>query len=442
MIWRVSKKISVIILLMSFFVALTAGAETVNIDASKLVSSVEVSFSPSSGSFVEGSTFEVPIIIDTKGASINGVDIRIDFDPSRLVIVRPSSGVSIIGVWVGPPEFDNARGTVSYTGVVPGGMVSSSGVIATMTFKALRTGDTSVSVRSDSSVLLNDGSGSKAAVGLGSAHYKIIPKAPGGVNIFSETHQFSSNWYNNNSPVVSWDKDPGVVGFSYVLDNNPSTVPGNVINSAETTKSFENLADGLWYFHIKANKAGVWGAPGHFLIKIDTTPPADFKPQTNFVVAATVLVERTLVSFFTTDNLSGIDHYEVGVIDKSQPVTVSPVFVQAESPFQVPISSGSKLQVIVRAIDKAGNTRDASIDVKVPFVLTQFIQDYLVYILIFIILAGLVGLIIHYLIGHHIIRYMRRIISIMKREDAAGKANIQPLPPTVKPNPPMIVPPS
>jgi hypothetical protein len=399
------------------FVGLPAKAQTISIDASKLVSHVEVFLSPSSGSFVQGSTFDVPIIINTKGVSINGIDIKVDFDQSRLAIVQPSSGISVIGVWVEPPKYDNSRGTVSYTGVAPSGVNSSSGLIATMTFKALRTGSAAVSLRSDSNILLNDGSGSKVAVSLGGAHYNIIPKAPEGVSVFSETHQFSDNWYNNNSPVVSWNRDPGVVGFSYVLDNNPSTIPGNTVNITDTTKSFENLADGLWYFHIKANKASVWGTTGHFLMRIDTTPPADFKPETNYLVAATILVERTLVQFFTTDNLSGIDHYEVGVIDKSQPTTVSPVFVQAESPFQVPISKGSKLQVIVRAIDKAGNIRDSSIDVAVPFVITKFIQDYLVYILISIILAGFVGLIFHYLVGHHIIRYLRRAFKIMKKEE-------------------------
>ena len=55
--------------------------------------------------------------------------------------------------------------------------------------------------------------------------------------------------------------------------------------------------------------------------------PADFKPKAEYLVAATIMVERTLVSFLTTDNLSGIDHYEVGVIDKSQPATESPVFL-------------------------------------------------------------------------------------------------------------------
>ena len=141
-------------------------------------------------------------------------------------------------------------------------------------------------------------------------------------------------------------------------------------------------------------------------MQIDTAPPAEFKPEINYIVAAT-LVERGLVSFLTTDNLSGIDRYEVGAIDKSQPITESPVFMQSESPFQVPLSSGGNLVVIVRAIDKAGNVRDASADIKIPLFITKFIKGYPIYILIFIISIGLVGLIViiaRYLFRHHIVK--------------------------------------
>src|SRR3989344_7957086 len=401
----------------SFLLTTAAYAET-TIDASRLVPHTEVSFSPRSGSFVEGSIFQIPIFINTKNRSVNGIEVRINFDKDRLSIVNPTGGTSVIGVWVEAPVYDNTRGTVSYVGVVPNGITTGAGLVGTITFKAKAAGHATVSVTSASKILLNDGLGTQTVVDLGRGDYEILVKAPDGVVVFSETNPIQDNWYNNNNPVFSWIKDPGVAGFSFILDNKPFTIPDNTIDSEDTTKTFENLNDGLWYFHIKAVKNGAWGTTGNFLVRIDTTPPAEFKPQANYIVAATVLVERTLVFFFTTDNLSGVDHYEVGVIDKSQPPTESPVFVQSDSPFQVPLTSGSKLRVIVRAIDKAGNARDESIDVQAPFVITKFIQDYLVYILIGIIILGLVMLIAHYLFGHHIIRYIRRVLQIMKKEEA------------------------
>ena len=416
MIVQIKKKLFLIILLSFFATPFLMYAQTVNVDASKLLAHTEVSLSPRSGSFVEGSTFQVPILLNTRGRNINGIEVRVNFNKDKLSIVNPTGGTSIIGVWVEPPGYDNTRGTASYVGVVPNGITTQSGLIGTITFKAKAPGNAVVSISSNSNILLNDGLGTKTQVDLGRAEYTILTKAPEGVQIFSETHPIQSDWYNNNTPVVSWIKDSSVSGFSFELDNKPNTIPDNKVDEEGTTKIFNALSDGLWYFHIKASKGGIWGTTGHFLMRIDTAPPAEFTPETNYLVAAVVAAERTLVSFFTTDNLSGIDHYEVGIIDKMGPLTESPVFVQAESPFQVPLNAGGKLEVIVRAIDKAGNVRDESVDVKMPFVITRFIEDYLVYILIAIILLGFVMLILHYLVGHHIICYISHIKQILRKE--------------------------
>ncbi|OHA91889.1 MAG: hypothetical protein A3J09_00045 [Candidatus Zambryskibacteria bacterium RIFCSPLOWO2_02_FULL_51_21] len=393
-----------------------AHAQIVNLNASDLIPKIELSFSPRTGSFTEGSTFDIPILINTKGVSVNGVEIRINFDKDRLEIVKPSSGQSIIGVWVEPPSYDNTRGFANYVGIIPSGITTSSGSIGSITFRAKKTGRATLSFAASSKVLLNDGFGTEATLLLGRSEYTIISKAPEGVRVASETHPFSSEWYNNNSPILFWDKDPGVTGFSYILDDKPTTIPENTIIGNETIKAFENLEDGLWYFHVKANRNGAWGAPGHFLVRIDTTPPADFTPEVDYLLAAAIFTERALVSFFTTDNLSGIDHYEVGVIDQNQPVTVSPVFVQTESPYQVSLTS-DKLSVLVRAVDKAGNIRDVSILVGPPSLIGKFIKDNLVYILLAIILAGLIGLTFHYLVGHHIIRYLRKASELVKKEE-------------------------
>lgn len=390
------------------FVGFPVYGQGVNVDASKLLATAEVSFSPRSGSFEEGSTFQVPILVNTKNRSINGLEIRVNFDSSKLSIINQTGGISIIGVWVEPPKYDNTRGIASYIGVIPGGMITQSGLVGTITFLAKATGVASVSITSNSKVLLNDGLGTEAITNFGRANYTILTKAPEGVQIFSETHPVQSDWHTNNSPIVSWIKDVGVNGFSFEIDNKPNTVPDNVVDTEDSTTSFNNLSDGLSYFHIKAIKDNVWGATGHFLVRIDTVPPARFTPEIDYLVAAIIFTDRTLVSFFTTDNLSGVDHYEVGIIDKNQPLTESPVFVQAESPFQVPLQTDGRLEVIVRAVDHAGNVRDESVAVEAPFFLTKFISEYIVYILAGIILLGLIILILHYLFGHHLIRVLKK----------------------------------
>jgi hypothetical protein len=413
------------ILLGSFLGIAIVNAQTVNIDASKLLAKADIILSPRTGSFVEGSTFQVPILVNTKGRSINGIEVRINFDKNKLMIVNPSGGTSIIGVWVEPPGYDNTKGTASYVGVIPSGITTDAGLVGTITFKAIKTGQAVVSVSSNSKILLNDGLGTAAILNLGRAEYSLLVKAPEGVKIYSETHPLEDTWYNNNYAVISWEKDPGIGGFSFSIDDKPYTIPDDTIDTEDTSKVFNKLDDGLWYFHIKANKGNVWGTTSHFLLRIDTTPPAEFTPEANYLVASAATIERTLVSFFTTDNLSGIDHYEVGVIDKSQPLTKSPDFIQSESPFQVPVTSGSQLQVIVRAIDKAGNIRDESVNIQVPFVFTKFIKDNLVYILFSIILIGLAILIIHYVFKHHIIRYFRRTWRTMETEENVNNTRMR-----------------
>jgi hypothetical protein len=392
-------------------------AQSIKIDANKIQYKPEVSFSPRSASFTQGSTFEIPILLNTKGKSINGVEVRITYDKDRLSIVKPSSGTSIVGVWVEPPKYDNENGTASFVGVIPAGIVTDSGLIGSITFKALKTGRASISINSTSNLLLNDGLGTQVSFDSIPASYTIIPKMSDGIRVYSETHPFQDEWYRSPNPVILWEANGATEGYSYEFDNKPNTIPDNTIDTKENIKSFEKLSDGLWYFHIKPINSGISGNTTHFVLRIDSTPPAEFKPESNYVLAAVGFVERTLITFFTTDNLSGIDHYEVGIIDKSQPVTVSPVFVQTESPYQVPIKSGSNLHVIVRAIDKAGNIRDSSIDVKPPLVITKIIKQYLVYILIAIILIGFVALIMHYIFGHHIIRYIKEVIKKVKDEE-------------------------
>jgi hypothetical protein len=421
------RKIIYIVIITSLFYcsSFNVNAQTINIDASKLLTHAGVSFSPRSGSFEEGSTFQVPILINTNNRSINGIEIRVNFDRNKLFIVNPISGTSIIGVWVEAPKYDNTQGTASYVGVIPGGITTGSGLIGAITFKAKAPGKAVVSIDNRSKILLNDGLGTETILDAGRAEYSIFPKAPEGVEIFSETHPIQSNWYNNNSPVISWVKDLNISGFSFVLDNKPNTIPENNIMTEDNTKSFASLNDGLWYFHVKAVKNNAWSTTGHFLVRIDTAPPAKFKPNVDFLVASNDSKERTLVSFFTTDNLSGIDHYEVGIIDKSQPLTESPTFIQTESPFQIPIQDNGKLQVIVRAVDKAGNVRDESIDVHKPSTLIKFLQEYPVYILIAIILIGMMGMVMHYLLGHHILRSFRRVRQMLNKEEREEEKYIE-----------------
>lgn len=404
------------ITLLSFVsVSPVAAQRTVNINASDAAAHANVFITPQTATFIEGSTFEVPIYVNTQGHSINAVDLHVVFDANKLSIVQPSGGKSIIGLWVQPPSYDNTKGTAKISGTIPGGITTDSGLLVTITFQAKASGEATIGFSNETVVLMNDGLGSAAILGTNRAKYTIVPKPPAGVTVYSETHPFQDHWYNNNNPVLTWDEEPGTTGFSYLLDNEPNTVPDNTITASDTVKSFENLNDGIWYFHIKALKQKIWGNTTTFVIKIDTGKPAEFTPTTDYVSAA--VINRFLISFFTTDSLSGVDHFEVGVIDKAQSITESPVFVQTDSPYQLPLNNSKNLQVIVRAFDKAGNVREESISVSAPFLPLKWLTDHAVIVLLIALALILLLIIFHYLIGHRIIRRLRRAFQYFESTD-------------------------
>lgn len=417
------KKLQVALILATFLIYPIAFATPLfaqnytQYEASELVPRSEIYLSPKSGSFEEGANFEIKILLDTLGNNINAVDLNLSFNPKKLSIVNPSSGNSIFGIWVEAPTYDNTKGTARLSGVIPEGINTNSGLIATITFKANETGNASIKIEDSSQVLINDGFGTKTISTFGRSDLTILAKAPGGINVYSDTHSSQNKWYNNNSPSLFWDEDPQIDGFSFVLDNKPGTIPGNEPFTEETFTSFENLNDGLWYFHIKAQKKGVWGATTHFLIKIDTTPPAEFTPTIDYLKSENNQY-KNLVSFFTTDALSGAERYEIGFIDKEASTTTFPVLVEASSPFQIPQQTSGDLRIIVRAYDQAGNTTDAYADVDPDFGFESFKKTSLPQLLLIILGILIIGLLFHYLVGHHILAYVRRAAKIAKEEQA------------------------
>lgn len=394
----------------------------------------ELFITPRSGNFLVDSTFETPIYIDTKGNSINAINLKISFDPNKLTIVKPSSGKSIFGIWIETPGYDNTKGTASLVGVIPGGIVTSSGLIGTITFKAKASGTTRVNITNYSSANLNDGLGSEVDLTRIGATYSIDQKPPEGMIVSSETHPSQDRWYNNNSPILNWTIEDNNIGYSVTFDNSPNTIPPNEINSTESSKAYEDIKDGIWYFHVKANQNGVWGNTSNFQVKIDTTIPALFTPSIN-IIKDTGENKKYLLSFLTTDSLSGINHYEVGIINKKEGSTVSPVFTETESPYLVPQDTSNNIRVIIRAFDNAGNLRDTYVDLYPGYNLISMIKEYGSYILFLFVILMLIELIIHYLFGHHLLsnlkkayNYFKNIpnkeenISVIKNEDEEEKA--------------------
>ena len=103
-------------------------------------------------------------------------------------------------------------------------------------------------------------------------------------SLWSTSHPDALKWYPDANPVFSWseaqDVGSGVAGYSYRIDQVPGMTPDATSDGAATTASYTGLADGTWYFNVRAvDNAGNAGATTQFTINIDTSPQTGFAPQ-------------------------------------------------------------------------------------------------------------------------------------------------------------------
>ena len=196
-------------------------------------------------------------------------------------------------------------------------------LISTITFRVVDTGTAAVKFLDTSKVLLNDGQGTDALSQMTDGIYTLtVPppcracrcvaheSGPGQV-VHGEIQRRS----NGRLPEEQGD-------LSYVLDNAPATIPDNVSEGTATSVSYQNLADGVYYFHIKASSnAGIWGGTTHFAIEWTIRRP--LRSRRIFRPASYTTDQDPIVTFQTTDAASGIDHYELKFISLDLPASTA-----------------------------------------------------------------------------------------------------------------------
>jgi hypothetical protein len=343
----------------------------------KSILASSLSLSPSSGTFSVGSTFNVSVVLDTKGKSINALKVLLSFPPDKLQIVSPSTGKSIVGVWASPPKFDNSKGTMVLEGGVPGGIVASSGIVTNITFRVKSTGEALLRFKDESEVFLDDGLATPDLSQASNAVYQFRLPPPQGPIVVSETHPDQSLWYQSRNAVLHFTNEAGSVeGFSFILNDDPVSEPDNISEGPRKSVAYNDLDDGVHYFHIKSLRDGLWGGTTHFAINIDSTPPSPF-PVTLLPSSRTASTSP-VAQFATTDQLSGVDFYEI----KIEPLSTEAInalgsgaslFVEANSPYVIPELVKGSYEVTVRVFDKAQNVRE----VKKHLTITNFVLGFL-----------------------------------------------------------------
>ena len=329
-------KIPRIILALLFTTTLTlALALTVSAAGARL------HLSPASGNYYVGSYFAVEVLVDTGGNKTNAYKAVLTYSTDKLEAVSVSGGGSICDLWITQTKSTLECGT---TAAYKGG----AGRIGTINFRAKAAGTANISI-SAGNVKKADGNGTEILSSRGSAAFEIQELPEGVPAISSSTHPNQTAWYQENTATFSWTAPAGADGYSYILNSKPGEIPNDSSEGTETTRTYEVLTDGTWYFHLKAKSGNSWSNTNHFRLQIDRQPPEDFEIVVD--PPGDPISRAPLLSFAATDALSGIDHYEIS-IDGSASLTTT-------SPYQFDRIKGGIHEIIVRAVDRAGNVKEA-----------------------------------------------------------------------------------
>ncbi|KPJ71224.1 hypothetical protein AMJ50_02905 [Parcubacteria bacterium DG_74_3] len=320
---------------------------------------------PQGGTFTTGSTFEISVFVNTGGSNVNAIQVDLKFDPDKLQVITPTKGISVIGKWIFPPSFSNTKGIINLQGgFLQEGINTSEGLVTVIVFEAISPGRTEIRFLDSSQVLVGEKEGINILTSVNRGIYDIIPAPSKGPRIFSETHPDQNSWYKNNNPTFSWERIEGAEGFSYKLDDDPLGEPDNTIDTPTNFISFEEVEDGILYFHLKAKKEKIWGGTSHYKVMIDSSPPLKFQP---YLEPLTLTPGNYLLVYFeTTDLLSGIDHYKARLADLSDPQdVVFSAWARQESPFRLSKDRKGIFEFQVRAFDEAGNFQEGKIQIKI-----------------------------------------------------------------------------
>jgi len=348
---------------------------------------------PVNGTFNAGDTFSVGVSVSSPDQPMNAVNGTISYPADLLEVSSISRGGSIVQIWVREPSFSNATGTIQFEGVILNpGFQGASGNILTINFRAKSAGSAPVSFLSGS-VLANDGKGTGILSGLGSANFTIVGTEPPAITpeipdetetqepvptlstpvapvISSQTHPDQTKWYANNEAVISWGLPESITAINYVIDQEPFTIPPP--SSTEVTSSTqEELADGLWYIHIRFRNRDGWGETAHFALRIDTQAPENF--QAILQERDDLSNPRVQLELTAEDKVSGVEYYRLVMDDQD---TVEWKSNKTNSLYETPSLRAGDISGTLQVVDFAGNIAEQKIEFTIKPIDAPEIIDY------------------------------------------------------------------
>lgn len=334
-----------------------------------------------------GESFVVEWYLDTQGKSINSMSLTLTFASDKLEVLDASTGNSALDLWIKTPQFDNQQGTINLVGGVSGGLNDSKVPVFRATFKPKATGEAKISLDAGSQVLLADGLGSGAGVVFNEINFRINPLDARPSQITSSTHAGTDTWYKAQDAEFLVQAKPGEE-YSYSFSSNLEIFPDAIPDDINTPINFKDLDDGIYYFKLNSRLGpSDWQEAGVYRVQVDTTPPREFTPSIGRDPA--VFDGAPFVTFSTSDNISGVSHYEVKTSFLSGWQRVDGTYYKLPG-----LVLGETIEV--KAVDAAGNERVASVKVDKNMI-SPFYTNPIFWVIIILSILGVILLVWLYL---------------------------------------------
>jgi chitodextrinase len=333
-------------------------------------SSATFSISPSSQSVNINSTFTANIILNTGGQAIYGVDVNsVRFNPSVLQVV--DSDTNTAGIQIAPGALmsqvfvntaDNTSGTIQFSQVAtPGTTYLGSGTLASITFRAVGSGSSNVSIDfspgsgTDSNIA---GANGDILTSVSGATYSavsldgIAPTAPGTptLNPFSST-RIDLTWTASTDAV-------GVTGYKVERCNGSATCTSYTEIASPSSASYSDTgltAGTIYRYRVRATDAAGnlsgYSTPAH----TSTLPPPDITAPTISNINQGTPTSNSVTITWTT-NEPADTQVDYGVTTSyGQSTTLNTTQSTSHSATLSGLSPGVTYNYRVKSRDVAGN---------------------------------------------------------------------------------------
>lgn len=343
---------------------------------------------PSKTSVDIGEEVVVSVLLDAL-ENVNAVQATLGFPATLVSYIADDRAKSVFNFWVEEPTVSGSQ--IGFTGGTPYGVTGTTLQVVNLKFKAKAAGSADFIFESGA-VTANDGQGTDVLkefktgkVTIGSGGGKVpTPSSPGtGVSPSAATSELplvpevprvvsrpvqatgkkpvapilrvplfpeEDRWYHDVGELTAfWDVPKDVTKVAVLLDKSPSTTPAVYEKELYDGKNMGEVGEGISYLHVRFQNSVGAGPVAHRKIRVDATSPLPFTIKSED--GAITQNPSPKLFFEASDELSGIDHYEVK-IDSGD------VLIVDEPELELPPQKPGKRVVVVTAVDKAGNTKE------------------------------------------------------------------------------------